>query len=501
MIGTATTPARRRVILCAMASAWWVAVAPAAERINYTDPPQGVFVSEWLDIEMSGNRIGYMHTEYSRTGDEINVYSLMSISLKRVGSPAEIRILQTSRSRLDGTPLAFTAQSDLASQKMLVRGSIKDGEVRLSSEQFDVLSHSEFDFPPGALMTWGTVLAQEKHGYKPGTKYSFKMYEPTTSANAPIDVDVEIHERETITIDGEPVKAIRTTQLMMSIATTSWIDDSGMPCRVAINMAGLPMVMTRTSKENALKEFSPPEFFSPTTIQADRPIDRKAAQRVDYTLSLRDNSVDMPELPRTAMQKVGKTTRDTVQLTVARIDHAALRTVPPQKYGKEFEEFLAPNPIINSDDPAVREMAHALRVYVTDIIKDKNLDVGFATASEVCRNKQGDCSEHAVLLAALGRVHGLPSRVVTGVVYVPVFGGDANIFGFHMWTQFRIGDQWVDFDAAQRESDCNPTHIAFSATSLHDAGLGQIAFNLTSVIGNLDIKIEKIEPENSGAAP
>jgi hypothetical protein len=120
--------------------------------------------------------------------------------------------------------------------------------------------------------------------------------------------------------------------------------------------------------------------------------------------------------------------------------------------------------------------------------------VGFATASEVCRNKEGDCSEHAVLLAALGRACGIPTRVVTGLVYVPIFGGDADIFGFHMWTQFRIGDSWVDFDAAQHESDCNPTHIAFSTSSLAGAGLGQISINLVHLIGNLELDIVRIEP-------
>jgi hypothetical protein len=134
---------------------------------------------------------------------------------------------------------------------------------------------------------------------------------------------------------------------------------------------------------------------------------------------------------------------------------------------------------------------------VTDVIEDKNLTVGFATASEVCRNKEGDCSEHAVLLAALGRACGLPARVATGLVYVPIFGGNEDIFGFHMWTQFRIGDAWVDFDAAQRESDCNPTHIAFNVAALEGAGLGQIAIDLINVIGNLEIDITRVD---AGAA-
>jgi transglutaminase-like putative cysteine protease len=198
-----------------------------------------------------------------------------------------------------------------------------------------------------------------------------------------------------------------------------------------------------------------------------------------------------------------------VRLAVSRQDHAALEKVPATRAADEdLRPYLAPNAIINSDDPVVREMANAaradaqspyeiadrLRRYVTDAIEDKNLNVGFATASEVARNKEGDCSEHAVLLAALGRACGLPARVVTGLVYVPIFGGSDDIFGFHMWTQFRIGDAWVDFDAAQHESDCNPTHIAFSVSSLEGAGIGQIAIDLINLIGNLEIDIVRIDP-------
>ena len=133
-------------------------------------------------------------------------------------------------------------------------------------------------------------------------------------------------------------------------------------------------------------------------------------------------------------------------------------------------------------------IADRLRKYVTKIIKEKNLNIGFASASEVCRNKEGDCSEHAVLLAALGRVHKLPSRIVIGLVYVPWFAGTADVFGFHMWTQFFIDGKWVDFDAAQRESDCNPTHMGIATSSLKNTSLAEMSFRLMQLIGGLKIK-------------
>ena len=63
-------------------------------------------------------------------------------------------------------------------------------------------------------------------------------------------------------------------------------------------------------------------------------------------------------------------------------------------------------------------------------MKKKNLSVGLATAKEVARTLAGDCTEHAVLAAALGRAAGIPTKVATGLVY---FQG---MLGYHMWTEF-----------------------------------------------------------------
>lgn len=485
--------------------------ALAGEAINYADPPQGVFIDEWMSVEMMGVRAGYAHNEVSRTGDEINTSMLMAIVLKRAGSEVKINMRQSTRETLKGQPLAFTNLMDMSNQILEKSGVIENGKVKITSKQFGLSQVEEHDYPAGAFMSWGMLLEQHRKGYEAGTKYQVRMYEPSISTGDPVEVDVEIVGPEQIEIDGAKVDAIKATQSMMGIVTESWMDKAGSFLRTRVNMMGMPMVMTKETKESALAEFAAPEFFAPTTIHVARAIDRHKANRIEYKLSLKNDSVKMPDMPNTAMQSVLARDDSEVRLAVERLDHKALQKITGFDKEKAAEEYLTPNAIINCEDPAVIEMAKRakgdaktpyeiadrLRVFVTDEIREKNLDVGFATASEVCRDKVGDCSEHAVLLAALGRVCGLPSRVVIGLVYVPVFGGQDDIFGFHMWTQFLIGDKWVDFDAAQRESDCNPTHIAFGVTSLKDSGLGQIAFTLASVIGNLDIDVESVQMGNA----
>jgi len=175
----------------------------------------------------------------------------------------------------------------------------------------------------------------------------------------------------------------------------------------------------------------------------------------------------------------------------------------------ELKEFLDGNMMIDTSDPKLTALAKRaasgetdpliladrLRRFVTDYVTDKNLNVGFATASEVCRRREGDCSEHSVLLAALGRIVGLPSRVVVGLAYVPSFAGQTDIFGYHMWTEFHIDGRWIDFDAALGESNCSPARIAFATSSLKNTGMADISLPLHNKIGAIEVDVVKIDPK------
>ena len=128
-------------------------------------------------------------------------------------------------------------------------------------------------------------------------------------------------------------------------------------------------------------------------------------------------------------------------------------------------------------------------------IEYKGLGIAFATAAEVCRKKSGDCTEHGVLLAALGRALGIPSRVVTGLIYVSEMGGRKNVLGFHMWTQFWIADQWVDLDAAWDQVDVDPTHITLGTHSLNHDSMASLVSGVMLKMGRLRVSIAETAPK------
>ena len=143
--------------------------------------------------------------------------------------------------------------------------------------------------------------------------------------------------------------------------------------------------------------------------------------------------------------------------------------------------------------------AESLRSAVNRHISSKGLSTAFASASETIRSRKGDCSEHAVLLAAVLRATNIPARVVNGLVYVRNGGPEGrDAYVWHMWTQALIDGTWKDFDATLRGPlDFHAAYLAVSVNDLSQASLNASSTEMLKVLGNLHIEIieaESIDP-------
>ncbi|HEX6398274.1 MAG TPA: transglutaminase-like domain-containing protein [Steroidobacteraceae bacterium] len=88
--------------------------------------------------------------------------------------------------------------------------------------------------------------------------------------------------------------------------------------------------------------------------------------------------------------------------------------------------------------------------------------LGYGTALDALRTRRGDCTEFAVLLAAMGRAAGVPTRIAIGRVYARHFEGHRHVFVPHAWVQAWTGSGWQSFDAAIGSFDS--THLAFAVS-------------------------------------
>lgn len=86
--------------------------------------------------------------------------------------------------------------------------------------------------------------------------------------------------------------------------------------------------------------------------------------------------------------------------------------------------------------------------------------LGYASALQALHSRSGDCTEFALLLAALARAVGLPARVVSGIAYASHFTGRPDAFSPHAWVHVWDGRRWASFDAGL--GDFEATHIALA---------------------------------------
>jgi len=127
----------------------------------------------------------------------------------------------------------------------------------------------------------------------------------------------------------------------------------------------------------------------------------------------------------------------------------------------EFEQRLGRKPAADAETRA------ALVEFVATTVKP-SLDREFDIASEVATRREGDCTEHAVLAAALARGAGIPARVVLGLALIH----DARHYGSygHAWAELRIDGRWVVADAVLRKQKFPVRYLPFGV--LENEGMG-----------------------------
>ena len=115
-------------------------------------------------------------------------------------------------------------------------------------------------------------------------------------------------------------------------------------------------------------------------------------------------------------------------------------------------------------------------VWVADTVQDESV-VGIPSALETLKTRKGDCNEHSTLFIALARAVGIPTRMVTGLVYIK------GRFGYHAWVEVKGRDGWVNVDPTWKQMPVDVGHIAMLR-----GGLSKQA-QLTQLMGRLQIEV------------
>jgi len=484
----------------------WIALAvvgTAAGRAAAADE------TDYFAILSDGSKIGYsIHTRSVHEGKIITT-DKVSMSAERLGAPVTMTVTEEQTETADGKPLAFKSIQDLSLMSQTSEGRIlPDGKMLITTGAAGPSqSHTTMDWPAGALMSEGALLLQKRYGLEEGLIYSYIEFDAMSLRGHP--VTVRVIGRKPVDILGRQETLWEIQTKTEGISSTVYVDDHYKPRKTLATAAGMNVETVACTQEYALSENAAVDLTNQIVLDSPQPLHNlKAAGGIAYHFE--PNGQAKLAVPNYDNQKVladpsGLTVTVTAQnipagaaFPYAGDDPLALAALKPTMYLQSRDPqivALARRAVGMTKDAS--EAARRIEAFVRDYITTKDdYTVGYASAAEVVKTRRGDCTEHAVLGAAMCQAVGIPARVVAGIAYVDEWNGFEHVFGYHAWFMAYLDGRWTHFDAAL-PGGWDVGHIAFAVGDGSPADY----LNTATLIGNFRIDALRVLPRTAPAAP
>ena len=403
----------------------------------------------WFGVYQESRKIGHVFRRTTRVGDGHRFVDRSRLRVAVLGSPQTIQSALVADTDADFAVTRFHFSLVSPAGNFAATGRRDGGRlhVEYGTDGAREVLELPLDEPIHLMNALRPRIAAARPS--PGARYVHDVFNPLTMTSEPVVTVVEGEE----TIGG--VTALRIAEEHRGLRERTWLAEDG---RVLREEGMLGFTLVREPREVAL---------GPIT---GAPVDVAEASRIPLTGRI--------EAPRE---------REALRLRLGGAGAASVPSAPPRQRvrGDVLEivreplparatpvpadgtmaAYLAPAPFIESDDPDIAATAAEIVGDETDPLRrarrllqwvHRNMtqapSVTVPSARAVLRARRGDCNEHAVLLTALGRAAGIPSRVVAGAVYLQ------DGFYYHAWTEFWLGD-WVSADAVFAQMPADATHV------------------------------------------
>lgn len=468
-------------------------------------------VDLWYTLWIDGVRSGHARQTVTIAEDRITTSGLTSMTIKRGPITLDVLITSTFVETLDGEPIWATSEQRMGAIPSTTTIDFKGDELVITRAQGGATATETVPAPETPWLPPAASQRMLAERLRAGAKeVSIATLDPSMGA-APVVMLRRDIRPDTEEVGGRTIET-RVSRSSMSnmpdVEFTEEFDTNAEVVRTETVLGGIRIDTRLADEASALAPIDGgAEIMLSTLVNPSRPIDEpRTSARASFLLTV--TSGTLPDLPETGSQRFERIAPNQARVHIdARTPSSAPEAdIGDGRYGasslfcraddEEIERLVEKATRNAGKDPAAR--AEAIRRFVHSYLNRKSLDVGFASASETARSRAGDCSEHAVLLAAMLRADGIPARGVSGLVYVDEFIGAKGVFGYHMWTQALLSvngaPAWVDLDAAiDGERAYDATHIACSLATYSDDETVEAFQTLVPLMGVLKIDVETVE--------
>lgn len=470
-------------------------------------PPLTPPLEMWHNLTMDAQKVGYLSFTITEASEgRLSTVIDTKMQIKRLGHRVDIANTMHFMETRDGKPISVSYDEKMAVQENHTLGTVVGDSLILEFDGLESKGRQAIHLDGKTLvfpLQAERLLAQAVN--QGDSLISFWSFLPEMGT---IDrFEQRIIGVEDMTVAGRRYQALRTVTTFANVPlppSTEWRDmQTGHLIQSRMDVMGLRQETEAVDRAIALEppiEFAM-DFIFDTLVPSAR---------------ILPHPRDVDEL----IIRVTATGEGAPAAVFSRLEHAPTQSVsvadssarllirrapePSPTYSLPFEgpgleDERSASVLIQSGDPELAALARnvtgternplitarALNDWVFNGMTKRGFSVGFASALEAFRRREGDCTEHSLLLSALCRSVGIPARVVSGLIY---FRG---AFGYHMWTEVYLGDSlWYGLDPAFGLASIDASHIKISSTAMAGSSTGAAFLPLLDVMGRIRLTVQ-----------
>ena len=445
---------------------------PPAAAATPAPPPApelaraAVAFEQSLVVNLAGEEVGTM-TAVDRT-DSAGGFVLertADLTIRRGETVSRLVTRTAVKLDADGAPRSYRFEKEDPGGALVVDAVVSADRktLELTSKQNGAVVKNAIALPPG--FTFAVAL---EHEVKGAPKDGLRVERPVVLE----ELGAVVPMTTTVKKDGEDFVITASFQ---GLTTEERIDAKGRTIvsrTPSVGLVAYPWGKVPADLEAALKDGKKADLLAVSTWKTT-PVPREA-RRVVYRVRTPDAATFA--VPEDNRQRVVARTATHVDIEVT----SAPSTTKPLA-GEARARALMSTPYEAVSDPRIQRAAkdatkgatsdddkvRKLSAFVYEHVQKKGLDRGYAPAIATLESRAGDCTEHSVLLSALLRAVGLPTRIVDGVVV------DNTSAGYHEWVEVDLGKGFVAVDPTFNAWPAGPQRVKLAeGSTLPDEHLG-----------------------------
>jgi Transglutaminase-like superfamily len=423
------------------------------------------FREAWYGVYFLEDKVGYSHfkIEPSDQNFSISTDSIMRLTaLKKVN---EVKMKERVVVRPDLTMISFQSVTRMNGEDMTMVGRTEGERFLVEITAVGEKRNHEYRLNGKVYHSSAISLIPALRGLKEGQTYTFDVFDAGERGIKKVDQEIS-----RVKGPAGPNGAVwKVKNKYGRSLVDSWLDKKGLTVlEKAQNGALITMLEDESTAQKFVDQKAPGKDLAldVSLIRIAKPLPNPEKL---YFLKARLQGIEQSLIPEDHRQKIsnpsGSGPKEAFDVTVRTEDLSRFKGPARNPTGTVSDEYLASTTSIQSDHKEIVDQAKQivspndsplekvtkLTRWTAENIKSEMKDS--FTALSVLRSKEGECQSHAALYTALARSQGIPTRVVTGIVY-----SKRVAFLYHAWCESYLNG-WLAVDPTSKQVPADATHI------------------------------------------